>query len=140
MTPAAPSGDGGPSGPWGRLEKWLVLLIALHSGAIGIGAVVAPEWGLRFGGFGEASPLFFPRQVGIFHLVVANAYLLEYFRYRGVSILVATKMVAVLFLGGMLLIDDLPWIVPFSALGDGAMGLSVIWVHLRRRREDQGSR
>ena len=136
----APPGVPQPEGPFSRLERWLVVLIALHSGAIGIGAVVAPEWGLRFGGFGEASPLFFPRQVGIFHLVVANAYLLEYFRYRGVSILLATKMVAVLFLGGMLLIYELPWIVPFSALGDGAMGLALTWVHLRRRREERDSR
>jgi len=128
------------AGPWARLEKWLVVLIALHSAAIGIGAVLAPQWGLRFGGFGEASPLFFPRQVGIFHLVVANAYLLEYFRYRGVAILLTTKMVAVLFLGGMLLVDDLPWIVPFSALGDGAMGLAVAWVHLRREREEREPR
>ena len=51
-----------------------------------------------------------------------------------------TKMVAVLFLGGMLLIEDLPWIVPFSALGDGAMGLAMTWVHLRRRREERDSR
>ena len=76
-------------------------------------------------------PLFFPRQVGVFHLVVACAYLIEYFRYRGVMVLVTTKAIAVFFLVTMMAVDRLPWVVPISALGDGVMAVAVLTVHLR---------
>jgi hypothetical protein len=121
---------------WRAVEPWLVVLIALHSAAVGAGALVATEWGIRFSGFPGASPLFFPRQVGVFHVVVAVAYLLEWFRYRGVSVLLVTKAIAVVFLVSMIAIDRLPWVVPFSAAGDALMGLAVLVVH----RGARGSR
>jgi hypothetical protein len=121
---------------WQAIERWLVVLIAVHSAAIGIGALVATEWGVRFSGFPGASPLFFPRQVGVFHVVVAVAYLIEWFRYRGVAVLLATKGMAVLFLVAMMAIDRLPWVVPFSAAGDVLMGLAVLLAH----RMGRGSR
>lgn len=122
--------------PWRTIESWLVVLVATHSAAIGLGALAATEWGVRFSGFAGATPLFFPRQVGVFHVVVAVAYLIEWFRYRGVAVLLATKGMAVLFLVAMMLIDRLPWVVPFSAAGDGLMGLAVLLVH----RAARGSR
>jgi hypothetical protein len=110
------------------IERWLVVLIAIHSAAIGLGALLAPEWGLRFGGFGSATPLFFPRQVGLFHILVAVAYLIEHRRYGGITILLTAKGLAVLFLTTAMLLDDLPWVVPFSAAGDAAMGLAIWFV------------
>jgi hypothetical protein len=118
---------------WFRIERLLVLAIAAHSAAIGVGALVATEWGLRFGGFGTASPLFFPRQVGIFHVVVAFAYLVEHFRYRAVAVLLTTKAIAVVFLGAMIARDELPWVVPVSAGGDALMFVAVLLVHRARR-------
>lgn len=114
-----------------RVERALVVLIALHSIGIGLGAVFFAPWGLRFGGFENVSPIFFPRQVGIFHVLAGIAYLIEYFRYRGVAILLTAKCLAVLFLTAMMLADDLPWVVPFSAAGDGAMALAVLAVRRR---------
>jgi len=125
MPPAPP----GTRDRWLAIEHWLVVLIAIHSAAVGFGALVATEWGVRFSGFQGASPLFFPRQVGVFHVVVAVAYLIEWFRYRGIAVLVATKAIAVAFLFSMLLIDRLPWVVPVSAAGDGLMGLAVLLAH-----------
>ncbi len=124
----------GRGGAWARIESVLVVLIALHSAGIGIGALVAPEWGVRFGGFGTASPLFFVRQVGVFHLVAAMAYLIEYERYRGVSILLGTKAIAVVFLTLMMSLDRLPWVVPVSAAGDALMGIAAFAVHRRTHR------
>lgn len=121
---------------WARIESVLMVLIALHSAAIGVGAMVMPEWGVAFGGFGTATPLFFVRQVGVFHVVAAVAYLIEYERYRGVTILLTTKTIAVLFLGTMMLLDRLPWIVPVSAAGDGLMGLAAWFVHHRAHRRN----
>lgn len=116
-----------------RAERALVVLIALHSLAVGLFLTFATEWGARFGGFGEVRPLFFARQAGAFHFVVALVYLVEYFRYRGVLLLALTKATAVVFLGlTVLLVPGSPWVVPLSALGDAAMGLAVAL--LRRAR------
>lgn len=130
----APPPDRKPSSFWTALEEALVILVASHSAVVGVGALAATEWGLRFGGFPGASPLFFPRQVGVFHVVVACAYLIEYFRYRGVVVLATTKAIAVLFLVTMMAVDRLPWVVPVSASADALMLVAVLAVHSRVRR------
>jgi hypothetical protein len=116
------------------LERWLVLLITAHT--IGVGAMLlfAPAWSCTvFGGWTDLGPLFFPRQSGIFHFVLAFAYLYEYFRYRGVAIMVAAKSLAVFFLLGCAALDGVPWVVPFSAVTDGLMGAAVIAVRRMKR-------
>ncbi|MFI5197188.1 MAG: hypothetical protein ACHQJD_01090 [Thermoanaerobaculia bacterium] len=117
--------------PWRALERGLVVAIALHSYAIGFSLLFFTRWGVRFGGWGEASPLFFARQAGIFHFVVASGYLIEYFRYGGVRLLLLAKATATVFLVAMLLADGGPWALPASALGDALMGLLVWIVHRR---------
>jgi hypothetical protein len=120
--------------PEGRedLERVIVVLIALHSLVVGLFLTFATVWGARFGGFPDPVPRFFPRQAGAFHFVVAGVYLVEYFRYRGVLLLVMTKSIAVVFLGLTTLLVAVPWLVPLSAVGDAAMGLAVVL--LRRAR------
>jgi hypothetical protein len=118
-----------------RYERALVVLIALHSLAVGVGLLFLTEFGARIGGFGAVSPLFFPRQAGAFHFVAASAYLIEYFRYRGILILLTTKSIAVVFLGVMSALGGMPWIVPFSGVADGVMGLMAFTVHRAARRE-----
>ncbi len=115
-----------------RAEAVLVVLIAAHSLTVGLFLAFATDWGARVFGFGPVSPLFFPRQAGAFHFVVAAVYLVEYFRYRGVLLLVLTKAVAVVFLGLCTALTDAPWVVPLSGLGDAAMAAAVVW--LRRSR------
>ena len=115
-----------------RTERALVILIAVHSFVVGLFLVVLTEWGARLGGFGAVSPLFFARQAGAFHFVAATAYLVEYFRYRGVLLLVLTKSVAVVFLLMTSALDTVPWVVPLSGVADGIMGLAVVL--LRRAR------
>ena len=112
-----------------RYARALVVLIALHSVAVGVGLLFLTEFGARIGGFGTVSPLFFPRQAGAFHFVAASAYLIEYFRYRGILILLTTKSIAVVFLGVMTVLGGMPWIVPFSGVADGLMGLLAFFVH-----------
>jgi hypothetical protein len=114
------------------LERTLVVLIALHSLVVGLFLTFATDWGARFGGFPSPVPLFFPRQGGAFHFVVAGVYLVEYFRYRGVLLLVMTKSIAVVFLGLTTVLVTVPWVVPLSGLGDAALALAVVL--LRRAR------
>jgi hypothetical protein len=120
-------------GGFETLERTLVVLIALHSVVVGLFLTFATEWGARFGGFPGPVPLFFPRQAGAFHFVVAGVYLVEYFVYRGVLMLVMTKSIAVVFLGIVALVCPAPWVVPLSGVGDALMGLVVVWV--RRSRQ-----
>jgi hypothetical protein len=117
------------------LERTLVVLIALHSLVVGLLLTLATDWGARFGGFPSPVPLFFPRQAGAFHFVVVGVYLVEYFRYRGVLLLVMTKSIAVVFLGVTTLLVAVPWVVPLSGLGDLAMLVAVV---LLRRASGRG--
>ena len=108
------------------------MLIAMHSYAVGVGLIFLTEFGARLGGWDQVVPLFFARQAGVFHFLVATAYLLEYFRYGTVTMLLITKTTAFVFLGVMIFFEPGAWIVPISALGDGLMGLVVWLVHRRR--------
>jgi hypothetical protein len=123
-----------------RLLDWLVALIAAHSLAVGLALVFLTEWGVRFGGWPGAEPLFFPRQFGVFHFAIAAAYLVERFVYRGVSILLIAKLTAVVSLLDATWRYGGPWTVPLSALADGLMGAVVLvawrWTRLQPRGLD----
>ena len=128
--PTSPSEPRRPDSFWPRAETWLIVLIAIHSYAVGFFLLFLTRWGADFGGWGEVSPLFFARQAGIFHLVVATGYLNEYFRYGGISLLLTAKIMAVLFLVSMMMVaEPAPWTIPLSAVGDGLMGLVAYLVH-----------
>lgn len=119
---------------WQRAETWLIVLIAIHSYAVGLFLLFLTKWGAAFGGWGAVTPLFFARQAGIFHVVVATGYLNEYFRYRGISLLLMAKIMAVLFLVSMMMVaEPAPWTIPLSAVGDGLMGLVAYLVHRKAR-------
>ncbi len=120
-----------PGLPWPLLERWLMVLVALHSYSVAFFLLFLTEWGARFGGFGAVSPLFFARQAGIFHFVVATGYLVEHFRYRGVVLALMAKATAVVFLVAAALLGVDAWSVPFSAAADCLMGLAIWFVHRR---------
>ena len=129
MTPVpGPAGDVAGE----RILAWLVGLVALHSLGVGLALVFAPAWSVAFGGWGAATPLFFARQFGVFHFVVAAAYLIEFLKYRGVTILLTAKAIAVVSLVDALIRFGGPWAVALAAVGDAAMGLAV-WALARRR-------
>jgi len=129
-----------PPVPWRAVESWLVVLIAFHSVAVGLFLLFATRWGTRFGGWGEVQPLFFARQAGVFHFVVAAVYMAEWFTYRGTAALVIAKCTAVVFLISMFYLDGGPWPLPLSALGDGAMAVVVVKVDKWRRQQEGGRR
>ena len=116
-----------------RLLATFVVLVSLHSLAVGLFLVFGTQWGLAFGGWTGVSPLFFPRQAGVFHFVVAAAYLVEYFRYRGILVMLIAKGVAVVFLADATFRYGGPWAVPLSGLGDLAMAVAA-WVLFARAR------
>jgi hypothetical protein len=110
-----------------------VWLVALHSYAVGLGLLLAPGLAVTIGGFPEPETLFFMHQGGVFHLVVATGYLIEYRRSGTATLLVFAKTVATVFLGlSWLLPPEAPWLIGVSALGDGAMGAVAWWLSRRR--------
>ncbi len=122
------------------IERWLVVLVALHSYAVGCMLLFAPQWAAAFAGWqDEPHPLFFLRQAGVFHFVLATAYLIEYVRYRGVAVLVSAKSFALVFLLLETALFPVGWAVPFSGVADGLMGAAVLSVRSWRKRREGGS-
>ena len=113
------------------LLRTLVLLIAAHSWGVGLCLVLFPGPITRFAGWVDVQPLFFPVQAGVFHLVLATGYVMEYFRLRTIHLLLVAKATAFLFLTLATLIADVPWVIPFSGLADGFMGLAAWYVFKR---------
>ena len=110
-------------------ERLLIVLIALHSAMVGTMFLIAPQWTMRFAGWYAIDPPFFAYQAGVFHFVLATAYLIEFKRYRGVSILLTAKGIAFVFLITATIIDPIPWAVWTSGVLDGIMALIVWRVH-----------
>jgi hypothetical protein len=104
-----------------------VILVAAHSAAVGVALAAFPGWATAFGGFGPVRPIFFARQAGVFHLVMAAGYLLE-LRRGSVALLVTAKSIAAVFLAASWLGGAPGWSIPFSAAGDALMGLAAAWL------------
>ncbi len=128
-----PSARAGPATPVERAERALIVLVALHSAAVGAALSLFPRFAMALGGFGEATSTFFPRQAGIFHLVLAFGYLAEYFRYRGIALLLGAKGAATVFLLAAAAAGGMPWAVPFCGVADGLMGAAAWAVHRMAR-------
>lgn len=123
-----------------RVERGLVVLVSLHSFLVAVALLAAPRAILAFGGWGAPGDgdLFFPRQGGAFHLVLAIAYLVEHYRSGGVALLVLAKTIAALFLLGSAAAagGGVAWAIPFSGVTDLAMGIVVALAHRRAARAD----
>lgn len=119
----------GPGTRAERAERALILLVALHSAVVGAALSLFPRFALALAGFGEAPSTFFPRQAGIFHLVLAFGYLAEHFRHRGITLLLFAKAAATVFLLAAAAGGGMPWAVPFCGVADGLMGAAAWAVH-----------
>jgi hypothetical protein len=120
-----------------RHEWLLITLVALHSAIIGVVFILAPNFTMQFGGWERIDPVFFGRQAGAFHIVLAAGYLMEFSKYRGIRLILIAKSFAFVFLLAYTIIDPLPWAVPASGVIDGLMALVVWWVH---RQTESGTR
>lgn len=121
-----------------QAERLLIVLVALHSAVVGAMLSLFPRFAMALGGFGDAAPAFFPRQAGVFHLVLAFGYLAEHYRHRGISLLLVAKGAATVFLLAASAGGDAPWAVPFCGAADGLMGAAAWAVHRYAARAGGG--
>jgi hypothetical protein len=116
--------------PLRRLQVVLGL-VALHSAGVGIGLIGSTASLLDRAGFRPVGETFFVAQGGVFHLVMAVAYVIAAWdpvRQPGFVVFsIVVKVVATIFLTlYWAFVSPVPTILA-SALVDGAMGLG-IWV------------
>jgi hypothetical protein len=123
---------------WVRLDLVGVSLVTLHSILVGALLFFIPEWTLRFAGWEGTDTLFFPRQSGAFHFVVAAGYFVEWRRCGSINLLIIAKSTAVIFL---LVLNPWgeAWSVPFSGVTDGLMLVGMIVVHNLAKRQKAAS-
>jgi hypothetical protein len=119
-----------------RLESLGVFLIALHSLLIGLMLIFATEWVLGFAGWAHIDHLFFPRQSGAFHIILAVGYVWEYRSHGTIGLILMAKATAVIFLLIMSPWKE-AWSVPFSGVFDGLMLAGMAAVHGMVRKSAQ---
>ena len=113
---------------WVNLEKWGLILVAMHSLLVGALLLFIPAWTLKFAGWPPMDDLFFIQQSGAFHFVVAAGYLVEYRKNRSINLLIVAKATAVIFLLVLSPWGE-AWSVPFSGITDGLMLVGMVIVH-----------
>ena len=118
---------------WRRLEGVGVVLVALHSFAIGTMLIFSTAWVLQFAGWDEVSHLFFPRQSGAFHIILAAGYLWEFRAHGTIRLMLLAKGTAVVFLLIMSPWKE-AWSVPFSGVFDGLMLVGMAFIHRMANR------
>ena len=115
--------------------KVFLWLIALHSLSVGVGLILFPPSYLEFFGFENYSYSFFQVQGGVFHIVMAMAYIMAIkYMYKSPGLIVfsvSAKSMATVFLIIYYLFVESSWMIILSALGDAAMA-SILYFQYNR--------
>ena len=117
-----------------KMLGYVVVCVSLHSFALGVLLMVLDKDLFAVFGWEPLCNRFFLHQVGIFHIVLAVIYLIEYFRYKRVTSILLAKSAAVAFLA-----VEYIWLTPqtpilLAGLGDGALALIVVLVYYQFRK------
>ncbi|MBD3224125.1 MAG: hypothetical protein GF313_05310 [Caldithrix sp.] len=121
-----------------KLLRWFLFLVALHSFLTGINLIAFSSSLMEQFGFSAISEPFFKVQGGVFHLVMAVAYLFAGWHPQRNSAMVwltiTAKCIATIFLFSYYAFVDHILVVLLSGIGDGIMGLIVfvLWKRLQK--------
>jgi len=123
-----------------KLLSTILWLVALHSIAMGLALIAQPTLLMKLSGFSSECERFFPAQGGVFHILMAVAYVMgatdiEKYHYLIVFSIIV-KALATLFLMVYCFAVEFKWIVLLSGIGDGVMGLIIFlalenYLHLK---------
>ena len=107
----------------------VLYLVALHSFLMGIIMVTQPSLIMKLAGFSPECERFFPAQGGVFHILMAVAYLMgavDVEKYHYIIIFsIVVKSVATVFLLVYCFTVEFKWIILLSGIGDCLMGLMI---------------
>jgi len=123
-----------------RYFKSVLQLIALHSFAVGLALILLPFGVLAWFGLTVDPYRFFSTQGGVFHIVMSIAYLLAArapLQEKSLVIfIILAKWIAFFFLGSYFLFAEMVPMIALSAVGDGLMGIIVMFFFLENYGED----
>ena len=117
-----------------RLLSSVILLVGLHSCALGSALLIAPRFALAAAGFADPDSIFFPSQSGIFLLILSFCYLRALTVPSFVWTILVSKTLAVAFLLVHLMLPGTRPILWLAAAGDATMLAAVVFALRRHRR------
>ena len=107
----------------------ILWLVAFHSFFVGIGLIIQIPEIMKLFGFDSCYEHFFPAQGGTFHIVMAIGYALAAYNVERFHCLVifsiVVKAAATVFLFTYYFAIEPIWMILFSGIGDGIMGLAI---------------
>ena len=105
----------------------MLWIMAIHSFSVALGLMLLPTKLLPIFGFLGYSGRFFQMQSGVFHIVMAAAYLMAAYQIERspglVQFSIFAKIIAVAFLLTVFIFFTSGWTILLSAIVDGLMGL-----------------
>ena len=113
----------------------ILYAVAAHSILMGVALISQPVAVMEWIGFRSGYERFFPAQGGVFHLLMAVAYLLgatnsqKYYLLIAFSIFV--KAAATMFLLVYCITVEFKWIILVSGISDGVMGTAIFMAFRR---------
>jgi len=120
--------------PWRALLHLAILAVSAHSVIAGICLLGFPSWMLRVVGWSYSGDIFWPRQAGLFLLILGIAYGAAIWYRPIVWLLIGSKASALVFLLSQALWLEAPRLTVPLGLIDGSMGLAVFVLLLLARR------
>ena len=112
-----------------KLLSTVLWLVAVHSITIGLALITQPAVLMELAGFSSECERFFPAQGGVFHLLMAVAYLmgaLNATKYHYLIIFaIFVKAVATFFLTIYCFTVEFKWVILLSGICDCTMGLMI---------------
>ena len=120
-----------------KILRIILKLVALHSLLVGIGLIFMPSNLIAYLGFNPCTERFFPTQGGVFHIIMAVAYLMgssKSNKYECMIIFsIIVKLSATIFLLIYFIFITQTWMIIFSCISDCLMGIVIWWFYSREK-------
>ncbi|MFO7525719.1 MAG: hypothetical protein R6W68_09715 [Ignavibacteriaceae bacterium] len=120
-----------------------LVLIGIHSLAVGIGLLIIPLSLLNDFGFENYTESFFQAQGGVFHIAMSAAYFMAGFNTdkstRIITFIIIVKLIAFIFLISYFLFVSGILLILLSAIGDGLMGLLLLFLFRMSKQKIPGN-
>jgi hypothetical protein len=117
----------------------LLWIFVIHSAVVGLLLIFLPPDSLHYFGYSNYQGRFFQVQSGVFHLVMAVAYLITALKIDDslllIIFIIIAKSIATIFLLLYFFLDEHIWILLPSAAGDGTMAILLIIFHNRYKKD-----